>query len=173
MGVKAYPEVSGREDEEAALFSHLRALSRSMTTEGRAVGDRFEAARFEALVDNFALVRPADRFGDFRYIFYGSALSETCPGGDLNGVAFHDLFGVPYYRAALAGFLHVHRVGLAHVTRDQPMAGGRRRFFTRLLIPIFAANRTSLILCAKRLHDEPTRTVGCGRDDELRIAASA
>lgn len=164
---------STSDGEEAVLFSHLRALSESMTTEGKAVGLRFRPERFEALVDNFALVRPAGRYGDFRFMFYGSAFSESSPGGDLNGVGFHDLLGSPYYRACLSGFAHVHRLGLAHVTRDHPINGGSKRFFTRLLIPIFAANRTALILCAARLHDEPTGRTEYPAGDDLPLAASA
>lgn len=162
-----------RDDEELALFSHLKALSQTMTTEAEICGRRFDPERFDSLVDNLAIVRPARRFGDFRFSFYGSAFSETSPGGDLNGIGFHDLLGSPYYRACLSGFWHVHRVGLAHVTRDHPVVGGQKRFFTRLLIPIFAGNETSLILCAAWLHDEPTVKTRPPIDDEFDFAASA
>lgn len=162
-----------REDEEVALFASLRALSETMTTEGSICKRRFDPERFEGLVDNLALVRPAQRFGDFRFTFYGSAFSEASPGGDLNGVAFRDLLGSPYYRACLSGFWHAHRLGLAHVSRDHPMIGGRRGFFTRLLIPVFAGNRTALILCTASLHDEPTIRTRAAIDDAFQLAASA
>jgi hypothetical protein len=164
---------SRREDEEVALFASLRALSETMTTEGKICKRRFDPERFESLVDNLALIRPAPRFGDFRFTFYGSAFSEVSPGGDLNGVAFGELLGSPYYRTCLSGFWHVHRVGLAHVSRDHPIVGGRKRFFTRLLIPVFAGNRTALILCTAMLHDKPTRQTKPGLDEPLPFAASA
>ncbi|MDB5560118.1 MAG: hypothetical protein JWQ36_3052 [Enterovirga sp.] len=160
-------------EEEAELFAHLHALSQTMTTEAKVTGRRFDLEKFDALVDNLALVRPARRFGEFRFLFYGSAFSDASPGGDLNGVPFHDLLGSPYYRGSLAGFWHVHRVGLAHVTRDHPIIGGRKRYFTRLLIPIFAGNTTSLVLCAARLHDEPTIQPQPVIDDEIPLAATA
>ena len=147
------------EDEEAALFTRLRCLSEGLTTEGRASGRRLELDDFEMLADNLAVVRPAARLGEFRFEFYGSAFTDNSPAGDLTGMSFHDLMDAPYYRACLSGFWHVHRLGLAHVTRDHPVVGGRKKFFTRLLIPIFAGNRTALILCAARLHDEPTVSV--------------
>ena len=162
-----------REDEEVALFSSLRALSESMTTEGKVSRRRFDPERFDLLVDSLALVRPADRFGDFRFTFYGASFAEASPGGDLNGVAFSDLLGSPYYRTCLSGFWHVHQVGLAHVSRDHPIIGGRKRFFTRLLIPVFAGNRTSLILCTALLHDAPTRPTRSPLDEAFPLAASA
>ncbi|MGA0597019.1 hypothetical protein [Enterovirga sp. CN4-39] len=145
-----------REDEETRLFDTLRTLSESLTTEGRIIGRDLDLDDFDTLADNLAVIRPAKRFGDFRFEFYGSAFSEASPAGDLNGVAFGDLLDSPYYRANLAGVRHVHRLGLAHVTRDHPIIGGGFRFFTRLLVPIFAGNETALILCAARLHDEET-----------------
>ena len=162
-----------RDDEEAALFSSLRALSETMTTEGQVCKRRLDPERFDMLVDNLALIRPAKRFGDFRFTFYGSAFSEASPGGDLNGVAFRDLLGSPYYRACLSGFWHTHRLGLAHVSRDHPIVGGRRRYFTRLLIPVFAGNSTALILCTARLHDEPTLQTRAAINAAFPLAASA
>ncbi len=160
-------------NEELRLFERLRTLGAGLTTEGRVAGTRLGMKDFEALSDNLAIVRPAQRFGEFRFEFYGSAFSEASPGGDLAGMAFGDLLGSPYYRACLSGFWHVHRLGLAHVTRDHPIVGGRSRFFTRLIIPIFAENRTALLLCAARLHDQPTMVLPLPDEHETLLAASA
>jgi hypothetical protein len=162
-----------QENEERALFRRLRAMSESLTTEGRATGCRLDPDDFDQLADNLVVVRAAPRPGDFRFEFYGSSFSEASPGGDLTGMAFGDLLGSEYYRAVLSGFWHVHRVGLAHVTRDHPVVGGRNRFFTRMLIPIFAGNTTDLILCAARLHDQPSIVTLGDASIEPALAASA
>ena len=161
-----------RPNEEVRLFERLRTLAAGLTTEGRVAGTRLGMRHFEALSDNLVIVRPAQRFGEFRFEFYGSAFSEASPGGDLTGMAFGDLLDSPYYRACLSGFWHVHRVGLAHVTRDHPIVGGRSRFFTRLILPIFAGNRTALLLCTARLHNRPT-LVRPQDEQETILAASA
>ena len=159
--------------EELQLFERLRMLGAGLTTEGRVTGTRLGLRDFEALSDNLAIVRPAQRYGEFRFEFYGSAFSEASPGGDLVGAAFGDLLDSEYYRSCLSGFWHVHRLGLAHVTRDHPIVGGRSRFFTRLIIPIFAGNRTALLLCAARLHDQPTIVMPPDDQHETLLAASA
>ncbi|NNM73966.1 hypothetical protein [Enterovirga aerilata] len=162
-----------RMDDEVTLFASLRALAESLTTEGRITGRNFTPEDFEAIADNLAIVQPARRFGDFRFAFYGSAFSDSSPAGDLNGVAFGDLLDSAYYRSCLAGFAHVHRLGLPHVTRDHPIVGGRSKYFTRLLIPVFAGNEPSLILCVAALHDEPTLRAAPPDHIELHLAASA
>jgi len=162
-----------RPEEEVQLFESLRTLGAGLTTEGRVAGTQLGLDDFETLSDNLAIVRPAPRFGEFRFEFYGSAFSEASPAGDLAGLTFGDLLGSPYYRTCLSGFWHVHRIGLAHVTRDHPVVGGRTRYFTRLIMPIFAGNRTALLLCAARLHDEPTIMLPPQDEEATLLAASA
>jgi hypothetical protein len=162
-----------RPAEELRLFDGLKLLSTGLTTEGRVTGTRLGMREFEVLADNLAIVRPARRFGEFRFEFYGSAFSEASPGGDLTGLSFSDLVGSAYYRSCLSGFWHVHRAGLAHITRDHPIVGGRSRYFTRLIIPVFAGNRTALLLCAAHLHDRPTMALPAEDEREAPLAASA
>lgn len=110
---------------------------------------------FDQLSDHLAIVRPAQRFGAFRFEFFGSVLAEIGPYGDLSKVAFHDLLDSAYFRAILAGFRHVRMTGLPHVTRNHPIVGGGAAYFTRLLVPVFARNGLALILCASVPHDAP------------------
>ena len=143
---------------EAALFSALRLVSRTMAVEWCGDEISLDVDDFDNLTDHLAIVTPVPRFGAYRFEFYGAAFAESSPRGDLTGVSFGDLLDCSYYRGCLSGFSHVGHVGQPHVTRDHPVVGGVNRYFTRLLIPLFSGRSTVRILCAAMLHDSPTRS---------------
>lgn len=119
-------------------------------------GDRpkLDLDAFESLSDHLVIVRTAPRFGEFRIEFYGSLLTEIGGRGELSQAEFGDLLDDPFYRSALAGYRHTFRMGVATVTRDHRLQC-QPGYFTRLTIPIFAGNRTELLVGAVVPHDRP------------------
>lgn len=140
------------------MFGALRQLGERIVARHSGGRRRLDMRGFEDLSDFLTIVRPASRYGAFRFEFVGATIIELAGIGEMNKVEFLDLLDRPFFRSCLEAYRHVHRTGLPHVTRDHPRETGG--YFTRLVIPIFAGNRPSLLLGAVHPHDEPAGPPG-------------
>lgn len=136
------------------IFPALEALSRTMVARHRGDRPHLDLDAFESLSDYLVIVRTAERFGDFRIVFYGSVVAEVGHRGDLRGAEFADLLSDPFYRSALGGYRHSFLTGSPIVTRNH-LLQEQPGLFTRLTIPIFSGNRPEFLVGAVVPHDGP------------------
>jgi hypothetical protein len=142
--------------DEQVLFSSLRALSQCLAdSKPLRDGGGIDPDDLDFLTDHLFIVRPHEMFGRFRFEFCGPAWSRMSRSGDISQIPFVDLFGDFRAHDDLAGYAHVVRMKMAHLSRNRRFVGGRSAYYTRLLIPQIRRDRVVSIIGTTVFHDVP------------------
>ncbi|MDJ1157683.1 hypothetical protein QNA08_05490 [Chelatococcus sp. SYSU_G07232] len=127
-------------------------MGKAITRAGAPGTRRLNEAELDRLAPQLIIVRPGQRFGDFRIEYFGSDLERV--SGDLTGTSFADLLHIGHMRSCLAGYRNVCDTRLPELLRNQPIAGTPNLRYTRLLLPLFTGDRVTRIIGAVSLLEQ-------------------